>query len=145
MSHLSLQQNQIRCEPEVCVNETGSLIPKKRNKSRFSSFARVLAVFSLISLAPTAISVDWNTLLGWTDQVASGTAQIIASGNLTYADVKRLVDAIFRTGNHSLTAGEIQNLKTHFRTRLIQAGVPASMADLAANWFESALDRFKQP
>ena len=98
MSQLSHQQNQIRCEPEVCVNESEFLVPKKRNKSRFSSFAQGVALFSLISLAPTAMSVDWETLVGWTNQVASATANLISSGKLSYAEVKKLVDTIFQPG-----------------------------------------------
>ena len=151
-----LIKRQIHGEPEVCSHESELPVSKKRTQSPISSFARILVLFSLFSLAPTAMStgdVDWEDLLKWTDKVIADTVAAILDGDsLELDDIKRMVNQHFFLGPNSLSAGEIADLKRYYtdelRVILKEAGLSEmelnSLVPQLANWFESALDKFKE-
>lgn len=138
------QQNQIHYKPEVCTDNSEILISKKQKRSRFATFTQVFVLFSLISFAHTAMSIPFSQLLDWTNKVANETvAAVIQGKSLSYSDIKRMVDTHFPPGYYSISATEIAALKQHFANQLANAGVSASLITQLANWFESALDRFR--
>lgn len=144
MIQLSHQQNQTHCEPEVCSDDSEYLVSKKRARPRFSTFAQVLVLFSLISFAHTAMSVPWSDLLKWTNKVIDETVAAVLDGeSLSYSDIKQMVDNHFPSGNYSISSDEIRRLKLHFyrelSARLANTGVDIQQL---ADWFEMALDRF---
>ncbi|MCY3626224.1 MAG: hypothetical protein F4039_08050 [Gammaproteobacteria bacterium] len=152
MTQLSHKQNQIRCEPEICINDSEFLVSKKQTQPRFSTFARVLVLFSLISLAHTVMSVPMSTLQNWTNKVVDDTvAKILKGESLDADDLRNMVNIHFPLGPNSLTADEIASLTQYYsnqlRTRLENAGLSQaqinSIVPQAADWFESALVRFK--
>lgn len=144
MTQLS-QQNQIHYMPEVCTDKSEILISKKQKRSRFVTFTQVLVLFSLISFAHTSISATSDEdLLNWTDNVLKETLAALSKGqSLTLADIKQMVNDHFPLGPNSITTQQISDLKQYFANELKNAGVSASLVTQLANWFESALDRFR--